>query len=185
LIAAVQANASTRGSIPAAEKIATFCKISGKGATEAYPWNWDRFREEYIMKVARCLSVLLVISLVGAGNAWADRGHRGGGHRGGHFGTWAGIGLTALVLGAALAPRPVYATSPYYPAYYPAYYPPLVVEPAATVYSEPMPSYAPPPVARSQRSTDWYYCPAAKAYYPYVRECASGWQRVPARPADY
>ena len=30
---------------------------------------------------------------------------------------------------------------------------------------------------------DWfYYCPAAGAYYPYVAECAGGWQRVPAQP---
>jgi hypothetical protein len=29
---------------------------------------------------------------------------------------------------------------------------------------------------------DWFYCPAAGAYYPYIAECAGGWQRVPAQP---
>ena len=30
----------------------------------------------------------------------------------------------------------------------------------------------------------WYYCDASTSYYPYVRECPSGWQRVPASPAE-
>jgi hypothetical protein len=30
----------------------------------------------------------------------------------------------------------------------------------------------------------WFYCPAAGAYYPYVAECAGGWQRVPAEPTQ-
>ena len=28
----------------------------------------------------------------------------------------------------------------------------------------------------------WYYCPASKSYYPYVHDCAGGWQEVPAKP---
>jgi hypothetical protein len=28
----------------------------------------------------------------------------------------------------------------------------------------------------------WYYCADAKAYYPYVRECPGGWQRVAPQP---
>jgi hypothetical protein len=28
----------------------------------------------------------------------------------------------------------------------------------------------------------WYYCPDAKGYYPYVRECPGDWQAVPAEP---
>ena len=28
----------------------------------------------------------------------------------------------------------------------------------------------------------WYYCPEAKAYYPYVDKCAAGWQRVKPQP---
>jgi len=28
----------------------------------------------------------------------------------------------------------------------------------------------------------WYYCPEAKAYYPYVDKCSAGWQRVKPQP---
>jgi hypothetical protein len=28
----------------------------------------------------------------------------------------------------------------------------------------------------------WCYCPDSKSYYPYVKECASKWERVPPRP---
>jgi hypothetical protein len=29
----------------------------------------------------------------------------------------------------------------------------------------------------------WYYCDASRAYYPYVKECPSGWKAVPPTPA--
>jgi hypothetical protein len=35
----------------------------------------------------------------------------------------------------------------------------------------------PPPTAY------WYYCEAARGYYPYVPACAGGWTPVPATPA--
>jgi hypothetical protein len=41
--------------------------------------------------------------------------------------------------------------------------------------------YAPPP-AVAVPMTYWYYCAAFAAYYPYVRDCPSGWQLVPAYP---
>lgn len=66
----------------------------------------------------------------------------------------------------------------YDPWYYPPryYYPPVVVAPAAPpVYIEQSPAPSAPPA-------DWFYCPGSRAYYPYVRECPSGWQRVPAQP---
>jgi hypothetical protein len=28
----------------------------------------------------------------------------------------------------------------------------------------------------------WYYCADAKAYYPYVKDCPGGWQRVSPTP---
>ena len=28
----------------------------------------------------------------------------------------------------------------------------------------------------------WYYCRAANAYYPYVRECPGGWERYLPSP---
>lgn len=38
--------------------------------------------------------------------------------------------------------------------------------------------------APAAKSSDpyWYYCPEAKAYYPYVDKCAAGWQRVKPQP---
>lgn len=71
-------------------------------------------------------------------------------------------------------PPPVY----YYPP--PAYYPPAVYAPAAPpVYVEKDEAPAAP---APQQSQWWYYCRGANAYYPYVRECPEGWQRVPPQP---
>jgi len=35
-----------------------------------------------------------------------------------------------------------------------------------------------------QASADnwWYYCPNPQGYYPYVRDCSDGWQRVAPQP---
>jgi hypothetical protein len=108
-------------------------------------------------------------------------------------------GLLALASGAALAGGghghsrvvvgfnfgyPVYAPWYYYPAYYPApyyYYPPAYVSPPApTQYVERndvAPEAAPAP-------SMWYFCRDANAYYPYVKQCPGGWQRVPAQPSN-
>jgi hypothetical protein len=60
------------------------------------------------------------------------------------------------------------------------------------VYPYPDP-YTPPPVVVVQPSAPapsvpppaqyWYYCDAAKGYYPYVPSCPGGWRMVPATPA--
>jgi len=76
--------------------------------------------------------------------------------------------------------EPIYR--PYYP-YYPApyyYYPPVVVAPPAPQiysYTERSSEEPPPP-----QQAYWYYCPASKAYYPYVTQCSSDWQRVAPAP---
>jgi hypothetical protein len=54
----------------------------------------------------------------------------------------------------------------------------VVVRPAEPVtYIEQGSSVAP--------STEswWYYCDASRGYYPYVKECPTGWQRVAPAPA--
>ena len=28
----------------------------------------------------------------------------------------------------------------------------------------------------------WYWCESSKKYYPYVKECAGGFERVPPQP---
>jgi hypothetical protein len=71
-----------------------------------------------------------------------------------------------------------YGGYPYYSPYYPPYYPPAVA-PAPSVYME---QPAQPQVAPTQPQGSWYYCAASRAYYPYVRDCPSGWQRVSPQP---
>ena len=79
---------------------------------------------------------------------------------------------------------PWYGYAPYYyPYYYPAYYyPPVVAAPAAApVYVEQGSPQGSQGQAQGQANW-WYYCNQSQAYYPYVRECAGGWQRVSPQP---
>ncbi|TRZ56785.1 MAG: hypothetical protein D4S02_14845 [Rhodocyclaceae bacterium] len=58
-------------------------------------------------------------------------------------------------------------------------------EQATAPQSVPPPPSAPVPPASSgvtPPAGSWYYCESAKAYYPYVAECNSGWTVVPATP---
>ena len=66
----------------------------------------------------------------------------------------------------------------YYPA--PVYVPaPVVVQQQPTVYVEQAPAQ---PQASAQNW--WYYCADSRAYYPYVKDCPAGWQRVAPQPAQ-
>lgn len=78
---------------------------------------------------------------------------------------------------------------PYYwgPRYY--YPPPVYYYPAPPVVVAP----AEPPVyverdddddAAPSQAQAWYWCPSAKGYYPYVKECPGGWKRVPPQPTN-
>ena len=102
--------------------------------------------------------------------------------RGGHvrFGVFVGPGFWY--------PPPYYAYPPYYypPYYYPPYYyPPTVITQAAPTYVEQaVPQQAPAQAAPAQPAGFWYYCDAAKGYYPYVKECPSGWQQVSPQPPN-
>src|SRR5439155_14347119 len=61
--------------------------------------------------------------------------------------------------------------------YYYYYAPPIVVqEPPVYIQQQP------PPPASSRQDVSWYYCPSAKAYYPWVRTCPETWVEVPPRP---
>jgi hypothetical protein len=58
---------------------------------------------------------------------------------------------------------------------------PVIVAQAAPVFIE----RSPPEEPAAQ--VWWYWCADARAYYPYVKECPGGWQRVApqaVRPAD-
>lgn len=86
------------------------------------------------------------------------------------------------------------APAPYYypygvpvvpaPYYYAPYPPPVVVTPAEpdTTYVErPQPGQDDEGQDPPQQGT-WWYCDTTKTYYPYVKQCASGWREVPATP---
>jgi hypothetical protein len=108
--------------------------------------------------------VALSTALVAAPDAFA-----GGRHHHGH-GARLSLGFH---FGAPLYwhPWPSYY---YYPA--PVYVAPPVVQAAPPVYVE----------RHDNPTTDingwWYYCTSAKGYYPYVKECPGGWQKVPPAP---
>lgn len=103
----------------------------------------------------------------------------------------AGLALGAACAGPAFADRHVHfgvsigvpLGDPYYPyPYYadPYYYPPRVV-----VVPESPPTYIergdPEPDA-APATAYWYYCAESKTYYPYVKHCPGGWQRVAPQP---
>jgi hypothetical protein len=77
---------------------------------------------------------------------------------------------------------PLYYGPPayYYPPYYPYYYPPPVIYAPAPIISAPPPAMVERPV--QPEAAVWFYCAAERGYYPYVRECPAGWERVPAAP---
>jgi hypothetical protein len=129
-----------------------------------------------VRTAARLFAACIVgLSLAGTVHASRFGGRGGGGGGGGHvvaspgFHHHGGFHTRVFIGGGFFAPW-YWPPPPYYypPAYYPpAYYPadPAYAEP----YAEPAPSY-------------WYYCPASRAYYPYVQECPGGWQQVAPQP---
>jgi hypothetical protein len=88
-----------------------------------------------------------------------------------------GLGLGSRM---GLGPRLVRALwSYYYPGYYPPYYPPA----AAVAPSEPPQYVEQGNVSNHGAPGDanawWYHCSRPEGYYPYVKDCPGGWQRVP------
>lgn len=89
-------------------------------------------------------------------HVWA-RGYWHRGWYGPRFGWWWVVG-----------PSWYYYPQPVYP-YPQAYAPPVIVQ-ATPAKPGPAPEQY------------WYYCDAARKYYPYVSACPGGWQRVPVTP---
>ena len=116
--------------------------------------------------------------------------YRGGSHGGYHGGSHGGyhgyprVGIGFGFVGPAYWGYPGWGYSWWdYPGYYyppPYYYPRAVAVPAEpTAYIERSDANSPP----EQSQGNWYYyCPEAKAYYPYLKQCAGGWQRVSPTP---
>jgi hypothetical protein len=116
------------------------------------------------MKRIQIIFALVVLAL-GATASTSAMAWRHGGHV--RFGVFVGPGFWY--------PPPYYAYPPYYPPYY---YPPVVAAPVPQTYVE----QGVAPSAPAPGS--WYYCDGSKAYYPYVKECPGGWQRVAPQPAN-
>lgn len=139
--------------------------------------------------------IIFVLALLASSIAWAHQpvhGHHGGfphhGYHHGYHGHAHSRGRVDIIIGAPLPPpwpyrAYPYRAYPYYPYYYarqPVYtYPPAIVAPAG------------PPVyiqrgdiqgSLQQPQSYWHYCNNPQGYYPYVSNCPSGWQQVPAQP---
>lgn len=90
---------------------------------------------------------------------------------------------------APYSPYPPFPPYPAYAPYPPAYYgppvdygPPVVIQPPEPdVYIE-RSQTAPLNTQRASSGRTWWYCAASKSYYPYVKECSSGWREVPNAP---
>lgn len=142
-------------------------------------------------KFVLALAVALLGVMLASAPAFA-----GGRYHGGHEGARVGVGV--YVGPGWWGPRPYWGAGywgggywgapywgGYYAPYYPYYgYPPVVVQPAPQVYIErdAPPQTAPPPASPAPQQNWWYFCPGAGAYYPYIRECPGGWQRVAPQP---
>jgi len=117
-------------------------------------------------KTALLVALALVFSAI-ADSALAHGRNRAGAHVGLYFGVpLAGWGWYG---------------APYYPPYY--YYPPtsvvVVPQPQTYIQQDPPAAAAPAP-----QPGYWYYCADAQAYYPYVKECPAGWERVTPQPQN-
>jgi outer membrane protein OmpA-like peptidoglycan-associated protein len=121
------------------------------------------------------IAVAVMAVLISAGTVTAGGGWHGGGHWHGGWGWgWPYYGL-GFATGAFLSyPYSYYPYYPYY-SYYP-YYP--------YAYAQ---TYSPSPrvIVRERKpamDTWYYYCRKSNAYYPYVRRCPGGWEKVPIVP---
>jgi hypothetical protein len=130
-------------------------------------------KDKAMKRIIPVISALIFSSVVGtitSGAAMADNGHFVHTRGGGHVGIYLGIPFP----GYWGYPTPY----PYYP--YNPYYPPVVTVPSSPpVYIE---------QGQQQPATPpqhyWYYCSNPQGYYPYVRECPTGWQAVAPQPPN-
>jgi hypothetical protein len=122
------------------------------------------------MKLFKSLFALALLAIaMTSSSAWADRYYHGGYHGGPRVGVVVGIG----------GPGYYRYPDPYFYGPYPYAYPPVVVAPAEPpVYIQ----QAPAQDMQPQPSNDWFYCRKPEGYYPYVKQCPGGWQRVAPQP---
>jgi hypothetical protein len=130
-----------------------------------------------------------LIAAVASSAALAGGGYHGhgGGHyyyRGGYYGHggYWGRGYPGVGFGIYLGGPAWWGPGYYYPPSYYAYPPAVVTVPASPpVYIERGEAQSAP--APDQGSQNWwYYCANPSGYYPYVKQCPGGWQRVAPQP---
>jgi hypothetical protein len=115
--------------------------------------------------------------------------YHGGYYHGGYYGCCGSVSV-----GFYFGPGFIYGY-PFYPYYYAPYYANVYYPYVSGDSSEPT-QYIEQGQAQAGGAEGydqggdtsqvpvWYYCGKPQGYYPYVRTCASGWQKVPARPPD-
>ena len=118
-----------------------------------------------------CWSTLIIMTLLMSMASFTAKAH-GGGHfgYGGHFRGHGGFEFYSGFPG---------------PFYFPPYYPYYTYSPTVTVIPAEPPVYIEQNHGQnSQRPAPnyWYYCRNPDGYYPYVRECPTGWQPVAPLP---
>lgn len=119
---------------------------------------------------------VLALAIALAGLMLAEPALAGGHYRGGHYHGYYGPRVTFGVgFGYGWPYAGYYGYG--YPYYAPYYAAPVVVQQQPTVYVEQ------PQVQQAQQPAGyWYFCNDSRSYYPYVKECASAWQRVAPQP---
>ena len=176
----------------------TTCKCCNNSFPAVHQIGFWRIIGCMRLKHAAVGAVALLAMVVASGSALAGGrggwgGHGGGvrvgvvvgapaccwggwGWRAGWGGGWGwGPGWGAWGWGPGWGPGAVAAPFPVVVGSQPA---PVFVERSDIA---PAPQAAPQP-QQPQQSHYWYYCPASRAYYPYVRECVGGWQAVSPQP---
>ena len=129
-------------------------------------------RDAFVRIVNAALILVVLLAMIASDDAFARRGSSGrsarSGHSGrsghpGHFPRHARVGV---FLGAPLFAPLYYPPSGYY------YNPSLPSGPTVYIEQEPVPAEAAP------EPSYWYYCRESGTYFPYVGDCAGGWQQV-------
>ncbi len=148
------------------------------------------------MKAQKILTALLIFSfsVVFSEASWSQSNHykrgsgRGGSNKGPsvRFGGDFGRGHVSGYRGSYRS-RPSFGFflgSPYYDYGYPYFGTPYYSPPRVITIPSPPPVYIqqPPPVVQQYPSGYWYYCSNPEGYYPYIKECANGWQQVEPTP---